>query len=643
MARKINLGHFAFYRGWLEGLDLADMGDRYLPTGRDLPEAKKTLRWLQDELVAAAKRARPALARILKLTPTQLKSLTSPLPASDFPAHLTLEDFQADVDPEAFYTEAELLALFQERYKETQDPELFRKAERNARLLAKLRETITWLEGWVAVAPQGEDPVDSWLNDALANRLKRQGAETLRDVVRLIERHGPTWFRRVEKIGPVGAQRLQRWLEENQLMSPVAAKALVCAYVPPASMGIVPLERLLMPDELSGRTGVNRQASPTLEAQDDFGAIQTWLMTLPMNQNTQRSYRCQVERFLLWMVFERGKALSSATTEDCVAYREFLDVLEPGRLWFWKTRRDDWVGTRARPRTSEDWRPFAGPLAPTSQRLALTILTGLFEWLCRQRYLQVNPWDAVPPKQAQEFVIRTDHSLTEAQWAHCLRCLKTLPKDEKYYRLWALTNLAQLLGLRLSELASIAVAKPARAGRVSPGLKPGSSSKQWVLDVVGKGHKIRRVIVEGPALLAVEAYGRAQGLPDRLDEWPPGTHLFNTLGGGSWRANPDGGDARQPLSHSQVYRTLKAFFKWAASKASSPRDAAHLNEASTHWLRHTNATLAIEAAISKQDVQELLGHSSGDVTDLYIHTQDSQKAAALRKLAAYVSAQGPDD
>ena len=44
--RKLNLAHFAFYRGWLEGLDLADLGERYLITGRDRPAAKRTLRWL---------------------------------------------------------------------------------------------------------------------------------------------------------------------------------------------------------------------------------------------------------------------------------------------------------------------------------------------------------------------------------------------------------------------------------------------------------------------------------------------------------------------------------------------------------------------------------------------------------------------
>ena len=77
--RKLNLAHFAFYRGWLEGLDLADLGERYLITGRDRPAAKRTLRWLQDELIAAARRAKPPLARLLKLTPAQIERIESAL------------------------------------------------------------------------------------------------------------------------------------------------------------------------------------------------------------------------------------------------------------------------------------------------------------------------------------------------------------------------------------------------------------------------------------------------------------------------------------------------------------------------------------------------------------------------------------
>ena len=100
--RKINSAHFAFYRGWLEGLDLADLGERYLISGRELPAAKQTLRWLQDELIASARRSRPPIARLLKLSPSQIAHL-------EHSSTISLDEFQATADPDGFYSESELI------------------------------------------------------------------------------------------------------------------------------------------------------------------------------------------------------------------------------------------------------------------------------------------------------------------------------------------------------------------------------------------------------------------------------------------------------------------------------------------------------------------------------------------------------
>lgn len=110
--RKINLAHFAFIaagsRGWTSPIWSSE---RYLSSGRDLPAAKRTLRWLQDELIAAARRSKPPLARLLKLTPSQIERVEA-MPM------ISLEDFQAEIDPDGVYSETELIEQFQERFGE---------------------------------------------------------------------------------------------------------------------------------------------------------------------------------------------------------------------------------------------------------------------------------------------------------------------------------------------------------------------------------------------------------------------------------------------------------------------------------------------------------------------------------------------
>ena len=54
--RRIGYHHFAVFRGHLDGLGLDTLGDRYLETGTDVRHARRTLRWVRDELIAAARR-----------------------------------------------------------------------------------------------------------------------------------------------------------------------------------------------------------------------------------------------------------------------------------------------------------------------------------------------------------------------------------------------------------------------------------------------------------------------------------------------------------------------------------------------------------------------------------------------------------
>ena len=55
--------------------------------------------------------------------------------------------------------------------------------------------------------------------------------------------------------------------------------------------------------------------------------------------------------------------------------------------------------------------------------------------------------------------------------------------------------------------------------------------------------------------------------------------------------------------------------------------ASKFKEATTHWLRHTGASLEIERGRSLKDVSEDLGHASMATTDtVYVQSEDKKRA-----------------
>jgi hypothetical protein len=133
----------------------------------------------------------------------------------------------------------------------------------------------------------------------------------------------------------------------------------------------------LTPDQKAHLKARRRQRDTGVEQGVD------WLQAL---SNTQRAYRKEAERFLLWAITHKGKALSSMSNKDCVEYRDFLADPQP---------RSRWCGDRGRERWSPLWRPFEGPSSVSAQQHAVTILKNLYGFLVDQNYLMGNPWSAV--------------------------------------------------------------------------------------------------------------------------------------------------------------------------------------------------------------------------------------------------------
>jgi integrase len=583
------------------------------------------VRWLQDEFSAAARHFRPSYVKLLRIAPTKLHTNES----------TNIEEFRNKIDPSgSFYTESEMLDLYQTEYG------VDRKAKRNQRLRLRILKVVRELAPLISSKPTPADLLQCWFDEQMVERFAAAQTPVInfQDLMDLIERRGKYWHRFVPKIGLVKAARIEAWLSKNGLLPDEGVIALVNT---PGSQqsGIVPLELFIPPFHLSGERGTNRCFSNKITANNDLDAIEAWLASRGDRPHTIRSYRTNVERFLLWIILEKGKALSSATIEDCTDCRnflgaledcgdhnDFLEMLNKGKTWSWNIPLDQWVGpSRGTTRRSKYWKPFNGKLAKSSQSLSLIILTTMGDWLTRQKYLESNPFDGVASVCAKS-PLKIDHALTPEQWQLVIDSCEDLPKNEAYFRLRFALIFAYGTGLRLSELKAATVGFVVDIdGQDNHGLKPSIDGNGWDIEVVGKRKKIRQVPISNIVMLALQNYMEVRGFNRDPDGWPENTPLIATLSADLQQSRVAGGE----LSPAAMYNMFVNHFKFAARRAENERDAGRLNNASTHWLRHTFATQVLNNGGSLDSVQEILGHASPATTALYLHASRKRKLAAV--------------
>lgn len=236
-----------------------------------------------------------------------------------------------------------------------------------------------------------------------------------------------------------------------------------------ADMTVTIAVGLALPPTLSGAHGANRAppgAPRQIAADTDVAAIGVWLAEYIASPHTFRSYRKEAERLLAWATQVRGKAISSLTREDVLAYEAFL-----------ASPLTDWCDD-ALARRGDHRRLFAGPLSERSRRQALGILAGLFNYLVRAGYLAGSPFALQPRRRsARKTTNRVERFLDRPLWTDALGQLDCWPRltpreHQRYERSrWVLRLSAARVG--------------SRAGAGS-----GSAAGPW--SVVAPGHWQRR-------------------------------------------------------------------------------------------------------------------------------------------------------
>lgn len=624
--RQIGRHQLVFLREVIEGVPPKRAG-RHLFTADDL--GQRSLRAELDSLLDALRRA-AALTGRLDLFRAVRRCLRGVLAgagaaeARDAQIEARLHQLRDDVRTREFDDE-ELRAQIAAEF------DSFEPAALSPHDVLRAREALEALASDVASPPKPAHAVGLWFGPRIARRFDAAGVKTLGDLARLIDSYGYRWYARVAGVGAKRAAAIVRWLRaecvdggalvgsaamlpERKLTSEHRVEAIRRGRAMPT------LDELTLPPECDGSHGTNRapRALNIAGVDTDHEALQRWLLAATVNEGTRREYRREVERLLLWCVYEKGKALSSLGVDDCIEYREFLVALSDHQApWPWRLPRERWVAPRRVHRGSPLWRPFSGRLSRDGIERALLIVRACGDWLVGVGYLVANPWRAVAinlqghrafRSAAADRLQRQQRSLGEAERRFLDKAIEHLGGDERAVRARFLVMFAVYAGLRRDEFAR------ARCADVRPVEVQGR--RRYELLVRGKGGRERAIPLPRQAVEVLDAYLGVRGLTvDALDSVRD-EPLIASL---------------PPHRHALSAQRLYAVFKWLCARAAALAEqqgesatAARLRQASAHWLRHTFGTRGA-ATMPATTLMELMGHADIRTTLRYVSPDRTER------------------
>ncbi len=568
-------------------------------------------------------------------------------------------------------------------------------------------EILEWLAPRLALPVAPGAPLTTWLEPTLAAALREaHGLTTLAQLATWINVRGSRFYAAVPGLGRERALRLLAWLVEREALTGVALRsslrALVAspqavaraqvlapdidrglgdklvggiipgsqaaagegrALVPAAAPrlaragihALVPLDQLDWPGELAGANGELRSREPTLlkvdgvPVRDDREALHYWLRNVVAGKSTAtvRAYRGAIERFVLWAVLERKRALSSMSLDDLVAFREFL--YQPPSHWCSSARVL---------RACDEWRPLRGPLAEKAVRQVLDVVKLLYGFWHDQDYLRANPAralkaassdPAVRQRAVRKPTIDVARSFAREDLQSMQRELADMRDGPSKRRLHAILSLFLDSGVRRAEVEMLTLGQAVPLRDDDNGL-----SAMHKVSVLGKGERVREVPLLAGTLSCLElhyqdrlALVKAGTLPAHFGqiarEQSPVLSVLRVQAGraGGRRGLTPASAPRVAsfdgrLDNKSLYGVLKGFFKKVGQRSDLVHGHADFERASTHWLRHTFALQFLAANPGDLPaLQGLLGHEDLSTTGIYVRAALGHRARGVARMERF--------
>jgi site-specific recombinase XerD len=346
------------------------------------------------------------------------------------------------------------------------------------------------------------------------------------------------------------------------------------------------------------------------------------------SEHTYTRFRSELEKFLLWAFLIKDKSIDEFRKIDILEYADFC--WQPPLSWICLTNHEKFLMQNGLFMQNPDWAPFRLMLSkgdqskpdkkkyrPSQQTLhsTFTALNAFYKHLMDEEFCFGNPVQ-IAKKDCRYFIkdaqVKDVKRLSEDQWDYMLKVAQAMAdNDDRYERNLFLIASLKTLFLRISEFSE------------RPDWTPVMShfwqdhDKNWWLKIYGKGRKIRDITVPSsflPYLKRYRAYRGLNTLPVAGENHP----ILEKIRG------------RGGMTSRQLSRLVQEVFDatYEQLKAKQGEDSARkFKEVSTHWLRHTGASLEIERGRPLKDISEDLGHASMATTDtIYVQADDKKRA-----------------
>lgn len=352
------------------------------------------------------------------------------------------------------------------------------------------------------------------------------------------------------------------------------------------------------------------------------------------SEHTYTRFRNEIERFLLWSFLIKEKPIDDFKKTDILEYADFC--WKPPVTWIGTSSLDRFKLDNSFFKSNSKWRPYKLQ-APKSQRTktidkkkyrpsqqslisTFTAVIALYKYLMGEELCYGNPAQ-IAKKDCRHFIrdaqVKEAKRLTEAQWQYVLDTAVEMADENLIYErnLFVIAALKTLF-LRISELSERENWAPAMGHFWQ------DDDENWWLKVYGKGRKLRDTTVPSDFMPFLERYRRVRELSS-LPYSGENTTLVEKIRG-------QGGMSSRHLRR-LVQETFDQSYKKMKSSEGEAK-AMKLKEASTHWLRHTGASMEIERGRALKDLSEDLGHASMATTDtVYVQTENKKRAESGKK------------